>query len=44
MPIHKNVAYLSHHDEGVLSSSLLWHPRFSHINYDSVSLLRKNVL
>jgi hypothetical protein len=35
-------AYLSHHDSGIMPSSLLWHTRFSHINYDSLRLLRKN--
>jgi transposase InsO family protein/adenylate kinase family enzyme len=36
------VAYLSHHDSGIIPSSLLWHARFGHINYDSLRLLRKN--
>jgi hypothetical protein len=36
------VAYLSHHDSGIMPSSLLWHARFGHINYDSLCLLRKN--
>jgi len=36
------VAYLSHHDSGIISSSLLWHARFGHINYESLCLLRKN--
>jgi hypothetical protein len=40
---HKqNAAYLSHHDAGIMPSSLLWHGRFGHINYDSFCLLRKN--
>jgi hypothetical protein len=38
----QNFAYLSHHDEGTLSSSLLRHTRFGHINYDSLCLLKKN--
>jgi hypothetical protein len=38
----QNVAYLSHHNEGIISSSLLWHAKFGHINYDSLRLLRKN--
>jgi transposase InsO family protein len=38
----QNVAYLSHHSEGIMSSSLLWHAIFGHINYDSLRLLRKN--
>jgi len=38
----QNVAYLSHHDVGIMSSSLLWHAIFFHINYDSLCLLRKN--
>jgi hypothetical protein len=25
---------LSHHDLGIIPSSLLWHARFGHINYD----------
>jgi hypothetical protein len=37
-----NVAYLFDHGEGIMSSSLLWHARFGHINYDSLRLLRKN--
>jgi hypothetical protein len=36
------VAYLSHHDSGIIPSSLLWHARFGHINYDKLCLLRKN--
>jgi len=40
---HKqNVAYLSHHDVGIIPYSLLWHARFGHINYDSLCLSRKN--
>jgi hypothetical protein len=35
-------AYLSHYGEGTLSSSLLWHARFGHINYDSLRVLKKN--
>jgi hypothetical protein len=38
----QNVAYLSHHDAGIIPSSLLWHAIFGHINYDSLRLLRKN--
>jgi hypothetical protein len=37
-----NYIYLSHHDEGTLSSSLLWHDRFGHINYYSLCMLNKN--
>lgn len=37
----QNSAYLSHHDEGTLSSSLLWQARFGHINYDSLRMLKK---
>jgi hypothetical protein len=37
-----NYAYLSHHDEGTMPSSLLWHARFGHINHDSLCLLKKN--
>ena len=37
-----NYAYLSQHGEGNLSSSLLWHARFGHVNYDSLCLLRNN--
>jgi hypothetical protein len=33
----KNYAYLSHHEEGTIPSSLLWHARFGHINYDNLS-------
>jgi hypothetical protein len=38
----QNVAYLSHHDVGIIPSSLLWHAIFGHINYDNLRLLRKN--
>jgi hypothetical protein len=42
-PAHTHiVAYLSHHDSGIIPSSLLWHARFDHIHYDSLCLLRKN--
>lgn len=36
-------AYLSHHDEGILSSSLLWNFTFKNINYDSLCMLKKMV-
>jgi hypothetical protein len=36
------VAYLSHHDLGIIPYSLLWHALFGHINYDSLRLLRKS--
>jgi hypothetical protein len=36
------VAYLSHHDSGIMSYSLLWNARFGHIDYDRLLLLRKN--
>jgi hypothetical protein len=32
----QNSTYLSHYDEATLSSSLLWHARFRHVNYDSL--------
>ena len=35
-------AYFSQHGEGNLSSRLLWHARFGHLNYNSLHLLRKN--
>ena len=38
----QNYAYLSQHGEGNFSSSLLWHARFGHLNYNSLRLLRKN--
>jgi len=38
----QNFPYSSHYDEGTLPSSLLWHARFGHLNYDSVRLLKKN--
>jgi len=34
--------YNSHHEEGTLPSSLLWHAIFGHLNYDSLFLLKKN--
>eukprot|EP00253_Pinus_taeda_P028394 PITA_28394 len=40
---HKqHFSYISHHEEGTLPSSLLWHARFGHLNYDSLCLLKKN--
>ena len=38
----QNFAYMSHLEEGKLSSSLLWRAIFGHLNYNSISLLRKN--
>jgi len=38
----QNFLYSSHYDEGTFSSSLLWHARFGHLNYDSLRLLKKN--
>jgi hypothetical protein len=38
----QNVAYLSHHGECIIASSLLRHAIFDHINYDNLRLLRKN--
>ena len=38
----QNIAYLSQHGEGNLSSSSLWHAIFGHLNYNSLCLLRKN--
>eukprot|EP00253_Pinus_taeda_P025085 PITA_25085 len=38
----QNFSYISHHEEGALPSSLLWHARFGHLNYDSLCLLKKN--
>eukprot|EP00253_Pinus_taeda_P008959 PITA_08959 len=38
----QHFSYISHHEEGTLPSSLLWHARFGHLNYDSLRLLKKN--
>ena len=38
----QNFVYISQHIEGTLSSSLWWHARYGHINYDSLLLLKKN--
>ena len=38
----QNYSYFSQHGEGNLSSSLLWHAIFGHLNYNSLRLLRKN--
>ena len=38
----QNFSYSSHYDEGTLPSSLLWHARFGHLNYDNLRLLKKN--
>ena len=37
-----NFAYHAPQNECTLSSSLLWHAIFGHINYDSLHLLKKN--
>ena len=38
-----NFAHQSQHDEGTISSSLLWNSRYgTYINYDSIHLLKKN--
>jgi hypothetical protein len=41
-PHAQNVAYLSHHGEGITSSSLLWHASFGYTDYVILRLLRKN--
>lgn len=38
----QHFSYNSHYEEGTLPSSLLWHARFGHLNYDSLHLLKKN--
>eukprot|EP00253_Pinus_taeda_P032022 PITA_32022 len=38
----QHFSYNSHHQEGTLPSSLLWHARLGHLNYDSLCLLKKN--
>jgi len=38
----QHFSYISHHEEGTLPSSLLWHARFGHLNYDNLCLLKKN--
>eukprot|EP00253_Pinus_taeda_P027944 PITA_27944 len=38
----QHFSYISHHEEGTLPSSLLWHARFGNLNYDSLRLLKKN--
>jgi len=37
----ENSSYSSHYDEGTFPSSLLWHARFGHLNYDNLRLLIK---
>ena len=37
-----NFAFSSHYDEGTFPSSLLWHARFGHLNYNNLQLLKKN--
>ena len=32
----QNFAYSSHYNEGTFPSSLLWHVRFGHLNYDNL--------
>lgn len=34
----KNFAFLAHQEKGTLPSSLLWHARFGHLNFDGLSL------
>jgi hypothetical protein len=34
-----NSTYLSHHDEGTLYSSILWHGKFGHMNHDILHVL-----
>ena len=38
----QNFPYNSHHHQGTLPSSLLWHAWFGHLNYDNLPLLKKN--
>ena len=38
----QSFTYLTHKNETTLSSNLLCHARFGHINYDSLRLLKKN--
>ena len=38
----QNFAYHAHQNEGTLSSSLLWHAIFGHINYGRPQLLKNN--
>ena len=38
----QSFAYMSQLEEGNMSSSLLWHAIFGHLNYNSLCLLRKN--
>jgi len=38
----QHFSYNSHYEEGTFPSSLLWHARFGHLNYDSLRLLKKN--
>jgi hypothetical protein len=38
----QNYAYLFHHDEDTMPSSVLWHARFGHINCDNLRLLKNN--
>ena len=38
----QHFSYNSHYEEGTLPSSLLWHARLGHFNYDSLYLLKKN--
>jgi len=38
----QNISYTFHYEEGTFPSSLLWHARFEHLNYDNLHLLKKN--
>ena len=37
-----NFAYHAHQNEDTLSSSLLWHAIFGHLNYENIRLLKNN--
>eukprot|EP00253_Pinus_taeda_P010976 PITA_10976 len=38
----QQLSYNSHYEEVTPPSSLLWHARFGHLNYDNLHLLKKN--
>ena len=38
-----NFNYLFQHEEGTLYSNIMWHDRYTHINFNSLGMLEKMV-
>lgn len=39
----KNFSFMAHQEKGTLSSYLLWHARFGHLNFNNLCLLKQQV-